>query len=87
MSTSIAEDTKQGFTRAAYLRAKVLASLASQCHDQHLLFVSLGQDEMAEAYAEATAGLHDQARKLFPLYPHPQFAAGQRWARENGFNE
>ncbi|MDR6208172.1 hypothetical protein QF025_006973 [Paraburkholderia graminis] len=32
-------------------------------------------------------GLHEQARKLFPLYPHPQFAAGQQWARENGFNE
>jgi hypothetical protein len=87
MSTSLTEETKHGFTRSAYLRAKVLAALASQCHNQHLLFASLGQDEMAEAYAEAKAGLHDQARKLFPLYPHPHFAAGKKWARENGFNE
>jgi hypothetical protein len=39
------------------------------------------------AYEEASAGLHEQARKLFPLYPHPRFAVGQQWARENGFNE
>lgn len=87
MSTPVSVNKKQDFSRAAYLRAKVLEGLASQCHEQQLLFLSLGQDEMADVYAEASSGLHEQARKLFPLYPHPQFAAGQQWARENGFNE
>jgi len=75
------------FSRANYLRAKVLNGLSSNCHDQSLLFQALKQDEMADAYAEASAGLHDEARKLFPLYPHPDFIAGQAWARENGFDE
>jgi hypothetical protein len=87
MSTALSPKKKEAFSRAAYLRAKVLESLSNQCHDQQLLFSSLGQDEMADAYAEASSGLHEQARKLFPLYPHPRFAARQQWARENGFNE
>jgi hypothetical protein len=75
------------FERAAYLRAKVLDNLASQCHEQSLLFDSLNHEEMADAYREASAALNEEARKLFPLYPHPGFMAGQQWARDNGFHE
>lgn len=75
------------FTRAVYLRAKVLDSLANQCHDQGLLFSSLGNDEMSDAYDEASSALSAEARKLFPLYPHPEFIAGREWANANGFNE
>ncbi|WP_161553658.1 hypothetical protein [Paraburkholderia caledonica] len=48
MSTSVSAEKKPEFSRAAYLRAKVLDGLASQCHEQHLLSSSLGQDEMAD---------------------------------------
>lgn len=75
------------FSRAAYLRAKVLDTLSSNCHEQHLLFQTLGQSEMAEAFAEASTGLAAEARRLFPLYPHPDFIAGRDWARANGFDE
>ena len=75
------------FERAAYLRAKVLDSLASQCHEQGLLFDSLNHEEMADAYRDASVALNKEARKLFPLYPHPDFMAGQQWARDNGFHE
>lgn len=75
------------YTRAAYLRAKVLDTLSSNCHEQHLLFRTLGQDEMADAFSEASKGLHEEARKLFPLYPHTDFIAAQAWARANGFDE
>lgn len=85
MSTITTKQTT--FTRAAYLRAKVLDNLGSQCHEQHLLFSSLGNEEMAGAYAEASTALHVEARKLFPLYPHPDFIAGNQWARANGFSE
>lgn len=76
-----------GFTRSNYLRAKVLDNLSSNCHEQQLLFRSLGQEEMADVYTDAGQGLHDEARKLFPLYPHPDFIAGQEWAKANGFDE
>ena len=75
------------FTRTAYLRAKVLDSLASQTHEQSNLFASLGQEELAEAYSQASNGLHAVARKLFPLYPHDEFVAGREWANANGFSE
>ena len=75
------------FTRAAYLRAKVLDTLATNCHEQYLLFSSLAQAEMAEAFSEASSSLHAEARKLFPLYPHPDFIAGRDWALTNGFGE
>ena len=75
------------FTREAYFRAKVFDSLASQCHEQGLLFDSLNHEEMADAYREASAALNDEARKLFPLYPHPDFIAGQQWTRDNGFRK
>lgn len=65
------------FSRAAFLRAKVLDSLASQCHEQHLLFSSLTHEEMADAYAEASTALHAEARKLFPLYPPSRLYGGQ----------
>lgn len=85
--TALKVVSTQDFTRAAYLRAKVLQALSSNCHEQHLLFRSLGQEEMADAYTEASSGLHAEAQKLFPLYPHPEFMAGQAWARANGFDE
>lgn len=75
------------YSRAAYLRAKVLIALSGNCHEQSLLFRSLKQDEMAAAYAETSTGLHSEALKLFPLYPHPDFIAGKVWARTNGFDE
>lgn len=75
------------FTREGYLKAKVLHSLSSFCHDQGLLFGDLGNEEMADVYADAHGSLADEARKLFPLYPHPDFIAGQEWARAQGFNE
>lgn len=74
------------FTRAAYLRAKVLDTLSTNCHEQFLLFDSLGHEEMATAFSEASAGLHAEAGKLFPLYPHTDFIAGREWAQANGFN-
>lgn len=77
----------QQFTRAAYLRAKVLDSLSDTCHAQSQLFGSLGQQEMADAYSEASHSLSEEARKLFPLYPHPEFMAGRDWALANGFDE
>lgn len=75
------------FERAAYLRAKVLDSLSDQCHSQALLFDALNHEEMADAYREAHSALAEQARKLFPLYPHPDFMAGRDWANANGFDE
>ncbi len=75
------------YTRAGYLRAKVLDSLSGVCHEQSMLFRSLKQEEMADAYLEASSALNAEARKLFPLYPHPDFIAGQQWARANGFDE
>ncbi|WP_176060227.1 hypothetical protein [Paraburkholderia sp. BCC1876] len=75
------------FNRAAYLRSKVLDSLASQCHEQNLPFSSLAHEEMADAYSEAGTALHAKARKLFPLYPHRDFMAGKEWARATGFGE
>ncbi len=75
------------FERATYLRAKVLDGLASQCHEQGLLFDALQHEEMADVYREASNALSAEARKLFPLYPHPDFKAGQQWARDNGFHE
>lgn len=75
------------FTRASYLRAKVLDSLAGQAHEQSNLFSSLGQEELAEAYSQASNGLHIEARKLFPLYPHEDSIAGREWANANGFAE
>lgn len=74
------------FTRAAYLRAKVLDTLSTNCHEQFLLFDSLGHEEMATAFSEASSGLHVEARKLFPLYPHEDFIAGREWAQANGFD-
>ena len=87
MSTVPQTNRGAALSRAAYLRAKVLDSLASQCHEQGLLFDSLNLEEMADAYREASAALNQEARKLFPLYPHPNFMAGQQWARDNGFHE
>ncbi|MCX4175667.1 MULTISPECIES: hypothetical protein [Paraburkholderia] len=75
------------FTRAAYLRAKVLDSLSGQGHDQALLFGSLNNDERADAYSEAQTALANEARKLLQLYPHPDFMAGRGWANANGFDE
>lgn len=75
------------FTRSAYLQAKVLESLAGHAHEQSKLFDSLSQEELAEAYAQASSSLHDEARKLFPLYPHIDHIAGRKWANANGFNE
>ena len=75
------------FSRSAYLRAKVLNTLSSNCHEQAMLFRSLGQEEMSEAFSEASSVLHAEARRLFPLYPHPDFIVGQDWARNNGFDE
>lgn len=85
--TSLKVVKQHTFTRADYLRAKVLDNLSSNCHEQQLLFRSLGQEEMADVYTDAGQGLHDEARKFFPLYPHPDFIAGQKWAKANGFDE
>lgn len=79
--------TEANFTRTAYFRAKVLDSLAAQAHEQSNLFSSLGQEELAEAYSQASNGLHTEARKLFPLYPHEDSIAGRQWANANGFAE
>jgi hypothetical protein len=83
----VAVQAAASWTRADYLRAKVLHVMSANCHEQMLLFQSLKQDEMANAYSEASSGLHAQALKLFPLYPHADFMAGQTWARANGFDE
>ncbi|AJZ56313.1 hypothetical protein [Paraburkholderia fungorum] len=87
MSTVTTKTPSAALARAAYLRAKVLDSLSDQCHAQGLLFDALNYDEMAEAYREAHHSLAEQARKLFPLYPHPDFMAGREWANANGFDE
>lgn len=87
MSTFTMTAAPARLARAAYLRAKVLDILSSQCHEQALLFGSLNQDEMADAYREAESPLASESRKLFPLYPHPDFMAGREWANANGFDE
>ena len=74
-------------SKSDFLQAKVLDNLAGIAHEQHNMFMDIGQPELSEAYGVVSSRLHAAARELFPLYPHPEFTkkAVQDWLRENNF--
>lgn len=86
--SNISTFKKLDLSKSNFLQAKVLDNLSGIAHEQRNMFMSIGQDELSEAYEVVSSRLHAAARELFSLYPHPDFTkkAVQDWLRENNFN-
>ena len=76
--------TENNYTKEAYLRAKALDSLAGVAFALSNAVDSVSED-LAHEYAGISSKLNEEARDLFPLYPHPDHAIGSQWSRDHGF--
>lgn len=80
--------SEEDLTIEAYLYALALENLSSLSHEQRNLMMRMSdQDLMQDAFDRASTKLHNMAREIFPLYPHPDFMMGHDFLQKNGYEQ
>lgn len=73
-------------TVANYRKALVYDLLSSQAHELSLYDGALMGADYDSPSGDISSELHKKARKLFPLYPHADYAAANEWLHKQGID-